>query len=126
MRVRNKLVPLAGVVAMASVVFTTTGAAAASPSPSAPAAKSHSAAARQCYAQAQESVKIRVAKKVGATALGLLPKGATAKAQCTLEQGERYSLCLNWAEPSSTAWSFVDYQGIRGYVPGACAIPQPR
>ncbi|WP_344584657.1 hypothetical protein [Streptomyces lunalinharesii] len=58
-----------------------------------------------------------MSKKVGATALGLLPKGEAAKRSCdNFEKGESHHLCGT----TSSYWFFVDYKGIKGYVPSAC------
>lgn len=77
-------------------------------------------AAEQCRTLtyvAKESVKIRTAKRLNATALGLWPKEAKAKNTGCIQNGENYKLC---GRPTQPLWLPIDYRGTRGWVPLAC------
>ncbi|MFJ9850913.1 hypothetical protein [Streptomyces sp. NPDC101150] len=76
-----------------------------------------SAPASCVRAQAQESVKIRTAKKVSATALGLFPKGKTACIVGGLAStGGSYNLCGH----KDNTWLKISYAGNRGWIPYYC------
>ncbi|MBF6045566.1 hypothetical protein GO001_10075 [Streptomyces sp. NRRL B-1677] len=68
---------------------------------------------------ALESVKIRTDRKLGATAVGLLPKGKSGRG-CdptgTGISGQSYNLCGK----KDNSWVILSYGGHRGWVPSAC------
>lgn len=68
---------------------------------------------------AKESVKIRATKKLNSTARGLWPKGKKAKqASCADSNGQGYDLC-GWEKK---LWTYVNYQGTKGWVPAGCTL----
>jgi hypothetical protein len=68
---------------------------------------------------AKESVKIRKSRKLNSTALGVWPKGNTAKqASCKDVSGQGYDLC-GWEK---NLWTYVNYRGTKGWVPAGCTL----
>ncbi|MFI0787843.1 hypothetical protein ACH4Q6_19865 [Streptomyces lydicus] len=112
----------AGIIASAALLGTAlTGGAATAATPTAAhatAAAGTATAASCVYAEAKESVKIRNAKKVSATALGLLPKGKKACITGPSATGGSYTLCGE----HSSYWMQVSYSGIKGWIPMMCTV----
>ncbi|MFH8681438.1 hypothetical protein [Streptomyces lydicus] len=112
----------AGIIASAALLGTAlTGGAATAATPTAAhttAAAGTATAASCVYAEAKESVKIRNAKKVSATALGLLPKGKRACITGPSATGGSYTLCGE----HSSYWMQVSYSGIKGWIPMMCTV----
>ncbi|MFF9818971.1 hypothetical protein [Streptomyces sp. NPDC014006] len=112
---RIKLASMLGVAVMTSAVIVAGPATATAQPTAAPQAAS-------CFkgwtTQAKESVKIRNARKLNATALGLFPKGKKGKyASCAVEDGQKYSLC-GWK--NDYRWTKINYRGTVGWIPTAC------
>ncbi|MFI0452694.1 hypothetical protein [Actinomadura sp. 6N118] len=103
------------IIGAALAAFTVTGPVAIADTGSGTAAP-----ARTCKLKALESVKIRKTMNINATALGLFPKGKTAKSGCITRDGGEYKRCgRSWP-----TWRWVDYPGVpRGWVPYACVKP---
>ncbi|WP_438488859.1 hypothetical protein [Streptomyces sp. S186] len=118
MRLKTVVPALACAAALGTAVAG--GTAAAAPAPARPAAVAPVAAPATCvYAEAKESVKIRNARKVNATALGLFPKGSLAcRTSTPTTSGESYNLC----GVKDNAWSEITYRGIRGWIPRGCTV----
>ncbi|MEK2473338.1 hypothetical protein [Streptomyces noursei] len=118
MKLKTAVPALACAAALGTVVAG--GTAAAAPATARPAAVARAAAPATCvYAEAKESVKIRNARKVNATALGLLPKGALGcRTSTPTTAGESYDLC----GVKDNAWSEITYRGSRGWIPRGCTV----
>ncbi|MGW0538161.1 hypothetical protein [Streptomyces sp. NPDC003032] len=69
--------------------------------------------------KAKESVKLRAARKVNATAIALIPKGEwTSWCASSDYSGETYHLCGK----TSNKWSYMGYKGRKGWVPSMCLV----
>ncbi|MYT32183.1 MULTISPECIES: hypothetical protein [unclassified Streptomyces] len=78
---------------------------------------------------ATESVKIRAKTTTNSSALGLLPKGANAKAlmnggSVMVFSGGKHNACGSKGYIQADAWNKVTYKGITGYVPHPCMMPR--
>ncbi|MEU6824017.1 hypothetical protein ABZ921_25585 [Streptomyces atriruber] len=110
---------LLGVVAMTGAAFAAGTATAGAVTPdAAPTSVASKACGKGNPIKAKESVKIRKARKLNSTAVGLYPKGAKAKwAACEVKYGQTYSKC-GWH--NDNRWSYINYRGTKGWVPTAC------
>jgi hypothetical protein len=104
-----------GAAVMASAVIVAVPAAASAETTAAPQSSS---CIKGWTTQAKESVKIRNARKLKATALGLFPKGKKGKyAACSVSYGQNYTLC-GW--DNDNRWTKINYRGTVGWIPSAC------
>ncbi|MFI9049058.1 hypothetical protein [Streptomyces sp. NPDC053427] len=112
------IAPAVASAALLGTALTSGVATASTPGTAHTAAVATAAAPASCVrAEAQESVKIRTEKKVGATALGLFPKGKTACIVGGLaSEGGSYNLCGH----KDNTWLKISYAGNRGWIPYFC------
>lgn len=78
---------------------------------------------------AEESVRIRAKATTNSTALGLMPKGASAagvvdgSGSYVRYFGGTHNVCDSRGYIDYNQWNKVTYKGITGYVPEPCMVP---
>ncbi|MEW1654244.1 MULTISPECIES: SH3 domain-containing protein [unclassified Streptomyces] len=107
---------LAGLALIPLMAATATSAQAA-PGPATSPAHASTRLAGSCTVRAEESLNLRQKPTTRSVALGVVPKGATARCYGRIVDGGTYRACSRY---SDNYWMPISYKGTYGYVPRTC------